>query len=331
MRRCSTSGRVPVSGRSAGSDNPRSSHLFRIRTAENCEHGDNLILGAVEISTRSTRLSVVNITPGASARVAERSHGITATTGNADRLTALVMAEAEAARDLGAESVEIVADPALRGTRLIRLIDRVSRAIGTGDVRIPAERERVAAAFFGATRPRQGVLADPVAVALMGDDAVGIGVGTPGLEPAWIASRPVGAVAISRKARFSDPPRPNQIEAAISGAGRRVGSLVMPASERLLASTDFSVVIERLCGDRITHEDARRGLEAMLGQTSDDLAAWFGIEPGRSRFVPGTLVGIAALADAFGLPVEPVGHALVAGRHWSDEYGRLVSTAEPSP
>ncbi|MBK5234008.1 MAG: hypothetical protein JJE13_13650 [Thermoleophilia bacterium] len=284
-----------------------------------------MILGAVEISTRSTRLSVVDVSPGGSSRITDRSHGITAITGNAERLTALVMAEVETARDLGAESVEIVADPALRGTRLIRLIERVSRAIGTGDIRIPAERERVAAAFLGATRPRQILLGDPVAVALMGDAAIGIGAGTPGLEPAWVGSRPVGTVAISRKARFSDPPRPNQIEAAISGASRKIESLAPPSCERLLASTDFSVVIERLCGARITREDSRRGLEALYGQTSDDLAAWFGLEPGRSRYLPGTLVGIAALAEVFDLPVEPLGHDSVAGRHWSDEYGRLLS------
>jgi len=271
------------------------------------------------------------VSPDASTRITERSHGITAITGNADRLTALVMAEVEAARDLGAESIEIVADPALRGTRLIRLIERVSRGIGTGDIRIPAERERVAAAFLGATRPRQGLLGDPVAVALMGDDAVGIGVGTPGLEPSWVGSRPVGAVTISRKARFSDPPRPNQIEAAISGAIRKLETLAMPSSGRLLATTDFSAVAERLCGTRITPDDARRGLEASFGQTSDDLAAWFGLEPGRSRFLTGTLVGIAALATVFEMPVEPVAHASVAGRHWSDEYGRLVSTARESP
>lgn len=284
-----------------------------------------MILGAVEISTRSTRLSVVDVSPGGSARITERNHGITAITGNAERLTALLMAEVEIARDLGAESVEVIADPALRGTRLVRLIERVSRAIGTGEVRIPAERERVAAAFLGATRPRQGELADPVAVALVGDTAVGIGVGTPGLEPAWTGSRPVGAVTISRKARFSDPPRPNQVEAAISGAVRKIESLAPPSSTRLLATTDFSNVIERLCGNRITHEDARGGLEALYGQTSDDTAAWFGLEPGRSRYLPGALVGIAALAESFELPVEPVAHDSVAGRHWCDEYGRLVA------
>jgi len=165
----------------------------------------------------------------------------------------------------------------------------------------------------------------------MGDAAIGIGVGTPGLEPAWVGSRPVGTVAISRKARFSDPPRPNQIEAAISGAIKKIETLVMPSCERLLATTDLSVVIERLCGSRITQDDARRGLGAVYGQTSGDLAAWFGIEPGRSRFLPGTMVGIAALAGVFELPVEPLGHVSVAWRHWSDEYSRLVSAGGEPP
>ena len=94
-----------------------------------------------------------------------------------------------------------------------------------------------------------------------------------------------------------------------------------------------SLTIQRVgyaCGARVTGEDARRGLEASFGQTSDDLAAWFGLEPGRSRFLTGTLVGIAALATVFETPVEPVAHASVAGRHWSDEYGRLVSAGRES-
>lgn len=288
-----------------------------------------MILGAVEISSRSTRLSVVDVTPEGSERVTERCHSLTAKLDNLERLTALVMAEIEIARDLGAERVEVVADRCLRGSRLVRLIERAARAMGTGEVRILAERESVAAAFLGATRPRQTELEDPVSVALIGEEAVGVGAGTAGLNPEWIGSRPVGAETISRKARFSNPPRPNQVEAAISGASRRIESLAPPATARLLVTSDFSPVIERLCGPSITHDDARRGLSAILGQTNDDLAAWFGLEPGRSRFLTGTLVGIAALADVFGLPVEPVAFDSVAGRHWSDECSRLVAGGRP--
>lgn len=280
-----------------------------------------MILGTIEISSRSTRLSVIDVGAFDSAPITERAHAVRAEIGNLERLTALLMAETETARDLGAEEIEVVADSSLRGTRLVRLLERVSSGMGTGAIRLPAGRERIGAAYLAATRPWRDEpgSGSGVGVALIGDSSLGLGVGIPGSVPEWVGSRPVGAVRISARARFSDPPRPNQIEAAITGAARRLGSLSPPSMNRLLATSGFAPVIERLCGSSITHEDARHGLNSILGQTGDDLAAWFGIEPATSRYLPGAIVGHAALADAFGVPVEPVACELAAGRHWLDE------------
>lgn len=280
-----------------------------------------MILGAIEISSRSTRLSVAEVGERDSARLLERVHAVTADLGNLERLSALLMAEIELARDFGAGRIEVVAEADLRGTRLLRLLGRVTEGVGAGEIRIPAERERAAAAFLGATTPL-GDLEGPVAVATIGGAAIGIGVGRPAFPPEWTGSRPVGADNISAKARFSDPPRPVQIEAAISGASRKIASLSPPPTDRLLVVSEFAPVVERLCGGSIAHDDARRGLDAILGQTGDDLAAWFGIEPAISRLLPGAIVGHAALADAFGVPVEPVGTDSVAGREWLRRSGR---------
>jgi len=280
-----------------------------------------LILGAIEISNRSTRLTVADVGERDSARILERVHAVSAKLKNLERLSALLMAEVEAARDLGAERIEVYAEADLRGTRLVRLLGRVTAGVGAGDIRIPAERERVAASFVAATVPGGADLQGPIGVALVGLATVGIGVGEPGDPPVWVGSRPVGAAVISEKARFSDPPRPNQIEAAITGASRKIESLSPPPIDRLMVVSNFAPVIERLCGGSITHDDARRGLDSILGQTSDDLAAWFGVEPATSRLLPGTIVGHAALADAFGVPVEPVGCDSVAGREWLERSG----------
>lgn len=253
-----------------------------------------------------------------SARLLERFHAVTAELDNLERLSALLMAEIEMARELGAERVDVFAETELRGTRLVRLLGRVTSGVGAGDVRIPAERERVAAGFVAATVPRGGSPESPAGVALIGGSSIGIGVGEAGRMPAWIGSRPVGAASISAKARFSDPPRPNQIEAAITGASRKISSLTPPPIDRLMVISSFAPVVERLCGTSIDHDDARRGLDSILGQTSDDLAAWFGVEPATSRLLPGTIVGHAALADAFGVPVEPVSCDTIAGREWLD-------------
>jgi len=276
-----------------------------------------VILGAIEIGLRSTRLSVSDVGSRSSRRLITRDHRLSARLASAERLGALVMAESEAARDAGSERVEVFASPELRGSRLIRLVERFAEASGTGPVRLPSRRERSAAAFLGGTRSLVDE-PDPVGVARIDEDAIGIAVGTPGGPPEWIGTRPVGAVAMTRRARFFDPPLPAQIEAAVSGAGRAMASLAPPFSERLLVSSPLAAVVARLAGTRPGARELRRGLGSIYGQTADDIAAWFGVGSGLARQLPGVLVGHLALAEALDRRVEPAACDHVAGRYWLD-------------
>lgn len=275
-----------------------------------------MIVGAVEIGLRSTRLAVSDFDARTSRTLIDREHRLTARLDNIDRLGALVMAEAEIARDAGADKVEVVASPEFRGSRLMRLVDRYAGAIGAAPVRIPTRRERTEAAFLAAARKLEDGVDDPVGVARIDEDAIGIAVGRPGERPGWVGTRPVGAVAMTRRARFFDPPLPTQIEAAIAGASRAIASLFPPDRGRLLVTSPLSTVVARLCGEKAGPGAARRGLDAILGQTGDDIAAWFGVGSARARQLPGVLVGHVALAEGLDEQVEPVGVDEVAGRHW---------------
>ena len=231
------------------------------------------------------------------------------------------MAEVEAARDAGAERIEVAAAPELRGSRLLRLLDRVSRAAGSGPIVVPGRSETLAAAFLGVTTPiadlrAEGSAPGASAVALVGESFIGIATGSPGRRPEWVGTRPLGAVALTSKARFSDPPRPNQIEAAIAGARRAVETLAPPAFDAAYVATSSAAVVERLCGSAIDGDAARRGIQKILGQTADDTAAWFGAERATARLLPATLVACLALADRVGMPLSPAAFDPVAGRWW---------------
>ncbi|MCB0860432.1 MAG: hypothetical protein KDB54_07235 [Solirubrobacterales bacterium] len=289
-----------------------------------------MILGAIEISLRSTRFSLSEVSSFSAERVVERSHGVTANVDGLDRITALLMSEVEFARDQGAERIEVTAVPALRGSRLVRLLDRVADAIGVGPIRIPTRRDWTAATFLGVTIPAGDSLPDPVAVAVIGETAIGFAVGRPGDIPEWIGSRPVGASTMTRKARFQDPPRPGQIEAAVIGASRGIASMFPPETERVLVVSPLAAVVERLCGPRIGPEEARKGLDAILGQTSDDISAWFGAEAPLARHLPGIIVGHAALAEGLGVRVEPALSDLAASRFWLGEREELFTGPGPS-
>ena len=284
-----------------------------------------MILGAIEISLRSTRFSLSEVSSFSAERVVERSHGVTANVDGLDRITALLMSEVEFARDQGAERIEVTAVPALRGSRLVRLLDRVADALAIGPIRIPSRRDWAAAAFLGVSVPAGDSLPDPVAVAAIGETAIGFAVGAPGEIPGWIGSRPVGASTMTRKARFQDPPRPGQIEAAVTGASRAVASMFPPETERVLVVSSLAPVVERLCGPRIGPEEARKGLDAILGQTSEDISAWFGAEAPLARHLPGVIVGHAALAEGLGVKVEPALSDLAASRFWLGEREQTVA------
>ena len=124
---------------------------------------------------------------------------------------------------------------------------------------------------------------------------------------------------MTRKARFQDPPRPGQLEAAITGASRGIASMLPPQTARVLVVSSLAAVVERLCGPRIGPEDARKGIAAILGQTSDDISAWFGVDEPLARNLPGVLVGHAALAEGLGVRVEPALTDLPASRQWLTE------------
>jgi hypothetical protein len=81
-------------------------------------------------------------------------------------------------------------------------------------------------------------------------------------------------------------------------------------------------VLERICGSRIDSDSARRGLDSILGQTGDDLAAWFGADSGRARLLPATVICCLGLAEVFEIPVEPCEGDPVAGRFWLAGAGR---------
>jgi hypothetical protein len=240
------------------------------------------------------------------------------------------MAEVEAARDAGAERIEVTTLPELRGTRLLRLLDRVSRAAGAGPIAVPGRSDVLAATFLAVTTPAlerlpADELGRTVAVALIGESFTGVATGLPGRRPSWVGSRPLGTATLTSRARFDDPPRPNQIEAAISGARRALGSLLPPHCGRAFVASTSAAVLERLCGDRIDGEAARRGLGAILGQTADDTAAWFGAEPATARQLPAAIISCLALAERLETSLLPASFDPVAGRWWLAEAG--LSTA----
>lgn len=277
-----------------------------------------MLLGAIEIGLCSTRLTVSDVGAESSRILIDREHALPVESRRVERLNCLLAADADAAKAAGVERIEVTALAELRGSRLIKLAERFVKRAALGSIRIQSRSERAAASFVAVGR-RERDFEGSMTVATIDEDAIGIASGIGGGRPSWVGSRPAGTVTMTRRARFSDPPLPAQLEAAVHGATRAVASLHPPASERFLISSRLAPVVARLCGERPGPRDTRRGLDAILGQTVDDISAWFGVGRSEATRLPGTLVGFTALSAALGREVEPVSLDPVAARHWLSE------------
>ena len=217
----------------------------------------------------------------------------------------------EAARAAGAEAVDLLAAPELKGTRLARRLKIGSRKFGTGDVVFTGGGAAIAASFIASTSSLHrdgGPVADSITCGVLGigDHSVGLAVGRPGERPSWVGSRPVGLARLAERARLSAPPEPAQLSAARSAVERALGSFSAPGIDLVVSVSDFSQATRITCGERVDRELLSGTLDDLVGMTADQLGATVGLGPRLARLFPLALVAQLAAAGTFGIDLFPV-------------------------
>lgn len=285
-------------------------------------------IGVIDIGASTTCSLVTEVTEPRPRQVLVRRHSLSPAKVQADELASLVRAEAELARRAGAEDLVVAGRSSLRGTHHARLLSRVCRQVGAGDLRILGAREKAELAFEGATADQPEHV--PVAVATVGLSSTEVAVGHAGGGTSWRGSRPAGVWRLTDGARFSDPPTIVQQEAARSGAWRSLSSLQPPAAERaLLAGGASSAAIRSLCGSTIDAAALRRARNHVAAVPGEILAGELMLTPGQARPIPATLAVLDAVVDLLGLPLQMVGGGIREGLAIT-RLRELQSAAQPA-
>lgn len=275
-----------------------------------------MVHAAIEITPGSIRTRAVD-GGGEPGCLVDRFVPVPVEASNIRRVEAILADAVAAAREVGADRIEVSAAPEMRGDRVLALIGRSVRGPGIGPVQVLDPGSLMAGRFLAATR----AISEPnrIAVVGLGHHSVGLAVGLPGSRPEWVGSRPVGLERIHSRARLQDPPTPVQVEAAVSATIRSLASLHPPRIERLLVVSDFADQIAAICGSPAGESEVRAGLDSMLGMTADELAASTGRNWRHARLLVPATVAHLAVARLLELPLEPVevdpaaALALVAG------------------
>jgi len=267
--------------------------------------------GAIQITASSVRYSVISSDRSQPGTVTAGFREIETLTGDLGEVEAAIAELVESTRMAGAEVVDLIAAPELKGTRLAARLRIGSRKLGTGDPVFTGSGAAIAASFTSSTTSLQldgtpeeesldcGVLG-------IGDHSVGLAVGRPGERPSWVGSRPVGLARVAERARLSDPPEPSQLAAARSAVERALGSFSAPGFDLLVSVSDFSQATRITCGERVDREELSGTLDDLVGMTADQLGATVGLGPRLARLFPLALVAQLAAVTTFGVDLVPL-------------------------
>jgi exopolyphosphatase/pppGpp-phosphohydrolase len=285
-------------------------------------------IGVIDIGASTTCSLVAELTPPRPRQALVRRHNLSPSQVEPEELASLVRSEASLARRAGAEELVVAARATLRGTHHARLLGRVCHQIGAGDLRILDAREKAELAFDGAVGGQPEHI--PIAVATVGLSSTEVAVGYAGGGTAWRGSRPAGVWRLTDGARFSDPPKLVQQDAARSAAWRSLSSLQPPPAERaLLAGGAASAAIRSLCGSTIDAASLARAREHVAAVPGEILAGELMLTPGQARPVPATLAVLDAVVELIGLPLEMVGGGIREGLAIA-RLRELRATAQPA-
>ena len=263
-----------------------------------------MVIGAIDIGTNTTRLLVAEVGEEGLRPLLQRRHFVAPGSEGIESLVELVGREASAAGAAGAEQLLVVGTASLRRLPQARRLGLACERIGVGGLRILSEREEASLAFLGATACDVRDLPESVCVVDVGGGSTELIVGTPGQEPSWWASRPVGSRNLTERAFLADPPGPDQLAAARNAIARRLARVEPPPADLALTVGGGSTSLRMLTGGTLDRDSIEPLLAATTDGDSVTVGERLGLAPQRVRLLPAALLIFEAICELVPEPLR---------------------------
>ena len=218
-------------------------------------------------------------------------------------LAAVLGAQADEARALGAEALRVVATAALRRAADGLATCHALAAAAGAPVELLSERDEARLAFVGATCGLADAPGDPLGVVDVGGGSAQVVVGTCDTGAAWSVSLPLGSGDLTATHLHDDPPGAGELAELRAEVDATVTAIAFPPVERTLAVGGSATSLRRLAGARLDASSLERALATLLCTPAAEAAARLRIAPERARLLPAGIVVLAALTRRLG-PLE---------------------------
>jgi exopolyphosphatase / guanosine-5'-triphosphate,3'-diphosphate pyrophosphatase len=268
----------------------------------------------IDIGSNTTRLLVADRQNGELAEVFQLraftrlGRGLAATgLIGAERIAATaaeVARQADAARELGASVVRVVATAAVRhaGDRA-ELCAAVRAASGLA-VEVLSGEEEARLAFAGATGTLDDAPDGAIGVVDVGGGSSELVVGTLSGGVSWCTSVAVGSGDLAERFLRSDPPAADELDAVRARVAEALARVDPPRPAHGLAVGGSATSLRRLLGDVLDPESLQAGLDVLASRPVVDVARAWQLDPVRVRLLPAGILLLEAASRAFGCPLR---------------------------
>jgi exopolyphosphatase / guanosine-5'-triphosphate,3'-diphosphate pyrophosphatase len=219
---------------------------------------------------------------------------------------------ARLARKAGAEVLEvIVTAPGRQSSNGRELVLELARATGV-PVRVLSADEEGRLAFAGAIAVSD-LPGESIAVCDVGGGSTEVVVGTRFDGPAWLRSFDVGAVRLSGRYLFDDPPGKADLDAARAEVAAALERLTPPLPQCALATGGSARALRKLVGSNLGPDELEAALAISLARPAVKVAKAFGIDRERARTLPAGVLILSAVQERLSVPLQVVRAGLREG------------------
>ncbi|HYB31361.1 MAG TPA: hypothetical protein VEF89_32530 [Solirubrobacteraceae bacterium] len=268
----------------------------------------------IDIGSNTTRLLVADCDDEGLVEVhQERSfthvrRGLTADeeigAGKIAEVAAVVAAQLETARALGATEVRGVATAAVRqAANRDALLAAVRTACGL-EISVLSAEEEARLAFRGAAQTLAFVPAGPLGVVDVGGGSCELVVGTAPDQVTWFASFELGSGQLVDDCLPSDPPSADELARARARVSEVLDGVQPPPAARVVAVGGSATSLRRIAGPLLDAGVFARVLALLSAEPAAVLAGHFGLDADRVRLLPAGLLILEVAAQRFGAPLE---------------------------
>jgi len=212
--------------------------------------------------------------------------------------------QARLAGELHADCVRVVATSAVRGAANADALAAAIEAASGLPVEVLTGEQEARLSFAGAI----GMLPDPpageLAVVDVGGGSTELAVGTAAGGVSWSLSLPVGSSVLTESDLRHDPPSAGELARLRARIDAIFDAIDAPHPATAYAVGGSASSLRLLVGSDLGPQALARGLQALVGRPSDEVAQRLGLHGARVRLLPAGILLLDAAARALRAPLQ---------------------------